>query len=213
MTLEPTLALARSGELYPSCILHGADERSRREAALEIARTLLCARPPAERPCARCSHCRRIVWGDGDGGLNLYLGQQPQAGGLFTTLAGLDQAREPSGESYLERRLGRAIDGPAAADRVWYGEALRTVRERPLAAVASWLRTIWLHLQAWSMAQVTPLSHWPEEAPVLRALPVPWWLLVVLGGGGAALTLRSRPTWPWPCVGICGRAERTWGWW
>lgn len=62
MSLESTLRLARSGELYPSCILHGLDETGRRAAALEIARTLLCAESTDRRPCGECRHCRRIDW-------------------------------------------------------------------------------------------------------------------------------------------------------
>jgi DNA polymerase-3 subunit delta' len=55
-------ALARGGRLYPSVILHGADDAGRRAAAAELARTLLCERAePAERPCGGCRHCRRIV--------------------------------------------------------------------------------------------------------------------------------------------------------
>ncbi len=69
MSLEPTLRLARSGELYPSCILHGADDAVRRAAALALARTLLCGRPVAERPCGDCNHCRRITWDEAAGGL------------------------------------------------------------------------------------------------------------------------------------------------
>jgi len=55
-------ALALAGRLYPSVILHGADDAGRRAAAAELARTLLCERAdPAERPCGGCRHCRRIV--------------------------------------------------------------------------------------------------------------------------------------------------------
>ncbi|MGH9379642.1 MAG: hypothetical protein ACRD2Z_03365, partial [Thermoanaerobaculia bacterium] len=60
MTLDDALGLAREGRLYPSLILHGRDEESRRAAAVELARTVLCDAEPAERPCGRCRHCRRI---------------------------------------------------------------------------------------------------------------------------------------------------------
>jgi DNA polymerase-3 subunit delta' len=54
---------ARQGRLYPSVILHGRDAAVRQEAAVMLARTLLCERPtPADRPCGTCRHCRRIVW-------------------------------------------------------------------------------------------------------------------------------------------------------
>lgn len=58
--LDSTLEVARSGKLYPAVILHGADETTRRSAALELARCLLCEREPKMRPCGACRHCRRI---------------------------------------------------------------------------------------------------------------------------------------------------------
>jgi len=65
--LEATEDSARRGELYPSVILHGAGEETRRATALRLARILLCESAAAERPCGVCRHCSRIVWpGEGD---------------------------------------------------------------------------------------------------------------------------------------------------
>jgi len=61
MTPDAAVELARTGRLYPSVILHGADDEARRAAALEIARTLLCAAEPGDRPCGACRHCRRLA--------------------------------------------------------------------------------------------------------------------------------------------------------
>ena len=65
--LDELLATARDGRLYPSVILYGADEPTRRAAALQVARVLLCERPEAERGCDpdaadACGHCRRLLW-------------------------------------------------------------------------------------------------------------------------------------------------------
>ena len=57
-------ALARRGELYPSVILHGADETDRRQAAVDLARLLLCEEERRARPCGHCRHCIRIAWPD-----------------------------------------------------------------------------------------------------------------------------------------------------
>lgn len=62
MNLPAARETARQGRLYPSVILHGGDAEARREAALELARVLLCEEDPAERPCGRCRNCRRIAW-------------------------------------------------------------------------------------------------------------------------------------------------------
>ncbi|HEY8019792.1 MAG TPA: hypothetical protein VIH93_01745 [Thermoanaerobaculia bacterium] len=66
MNAAAAAGLARRGELYPAVILHGGDEAGRREAAIALARTLLCAAAPEERPCGVCRHCRRIAWPDGE---------------------------------------------------------------------------------------------------------------------------------------------------
>lgn len=58
--LQPSLALAVAGRLYPSVILHGGGEAARLGAAIALARALLCDAPPADRPCGDCRHCRRI---------------------------------------------------------------------------------------------------------------------------------------------------------
>jgi hypothetical protein len=62
VNLEGARATAHRGRLYPSVILHGADAATRQAAAVELARLLLCAAPPEERPCLVCKHCRRIAW-------------------------------------------------------------------------------------------------------------------------------------------------------
>ncbi|HEX2163112.1 MAG TPA: hypothetical protein VHM02_04120, partial [Thermoanaerobaculia bacterium] len=64
--------LARQGRLYPAVILHGGAVPARRDAAVELARTLLCAAEPEARPCGACRHCRRIVWPEagGEGGFH-----------------------------------------------------------------------------------------------------------------------------------------------
>jgi DNA polymerase III, delta subunit len=62
VNLDGALATARQGRLYPAVILHGGGEEERREAALGLARTLLCLAEPDARPCGVCRHCRRVVW-------------------------------------------------------------------------------------------------------------------------------------------------------
>lgn len=66
MNLEAALDVARQGRLYPSVILHGRGPAARQEAALTLARALLCEAAPEARPCGICRHCRRIVWPAGE---------------------------------------------------------------------------------------------------------------------------------------------------
>lgn len=62
MILDRALDLARTGRLYPGVILDGADAATRRDAALRIAKTLLCSADSATRPCGACRACQRIDW-------------------------------------------------------------------------------------------------------------------------------------------------------
>ena len=44
-------------------VLHGGSVEARRDAALLLARALLCERTePRDRPCGSCRHCRRVAW-------------------------------------------------------------------------------------------------------------------------------------------------------
>jgi DNA polymerase-3 subunit delta' len=60
-SLDAARRSARNGTLYPAVILDGGDGAARRGAAYDLARTLLCEAPAADRPCGVCRHCRRIV--------------------------------------------------------------------------------------------------------------------------------------------------------
>ncbi|MCP4660478.1 MAG: hypothetical protein GY856_34180 [bacterium] len=59
---DPVRELARAGRLYPAMILYGSTAVERREAAVAVARTLLCEHDPPARPCGECRQCRRIEW-------------------------------------------------------------------------------------------------------------------------------------------------------
>jgi hypothetical protein len=67
LSLSAAESVAKAGRLYPALILHGGTVEDRREAAVRLARVLLCEVAPDERPCDHCRHCRRITWPDGSG--------------------------------------------------------------------------------------------------------------------------------------------------
>lgn len=174
-------------------LARGTGARRRRAAAL-AAFLVLALLPVSLAAWHNTRVTGRLAGPTLNAGVNLYLGQLRDAHGLFTTLAGADLERDPSGERYLEERLGRALDGPADADRAWQREVWRLVAADPGRAAAGWLAKVWLHLQGWEIAQVTPLGLWPAEAPVLRLLVVPWALLVVAAGLALVAVASVRPS-------------------
>jgi hypothetical protein len=68
VNLPAAIQAARQGRLYPAVILYGGDVEARRQAAVGLARNLLCEAAPAERPCGACRHCLRIAWPAAAGG-------------------------------------------------------------------------------------------------------------------------------------------------
>ncbi len=64
MSLAATLDLAAAGRLYPSVILHGGEEATRRQAALDLGRILLCEGRTNAESCRR-----RVVWPGEESGL------------------------------------------------------------------------------------------------------------------------------------------------
>lgn len=62
MNVDHVLDLVRRGRLYPAVILFGSTLEERRDAALQIARALLCEAAEDRRPCGECRHCRRVQW-------------------------------------------------------------------------------------------------------------------------------------------------------
>ena len=119
-------------------------------------------------------------------GVNLFIGNGPEANGFYVAVVPGDWRHDPAGREYLAERWGGPVPSLATADRIWGREARRTMAEYPARTAGLWLKKVWLHLQGWEIDQLTPLAGWRNAAPVLAWMPVPFALLVALGLGGAA---------------------------
>ena len=119
-------------------------------------------------------------------GVNLFIGNGPEANGFYVAVVPGDWRHDPAGRQYLGDRWGGPAPTLAAADRIWSREALRAMAENPARTAGLWLKKVWLHLQGWEIDQLTPLAGWRKAAPALEWLPVPFALIVALGLGGAA---------------------------
>ncbi len=126
-----------------------------------------------------------------NGGVNLYIGNGPEANGFYVAVVPGDWRYDPAGREFLAGRFGRRSVSLAEADRLWLDAALDTMRERPLRTAALWLKKVWLHLQGWEIDQLTPLARWTAAAPALRLLVAPYGLISALALAGLALVWRS----------------------
>ena len=128
-----------------------------------------------------------------NGGLNLYIGNGPEADGFFRAPPGYDVETDPSGAKYLSDLLGRTIVDPLTVDRTWAGEARAAMAADPVRALGLWVRKIRLHLVGVEIPQVSAFNAWYRFVPLLRGLVVPWALLAAAGLAGGVLAWRRQP--------------------
>lgn len=128
----------------------------------------------------------RLVGPALNGGVNLYIGNGPQANGFYVAVVPGSWLLDPAGREFLAERFDRPAVSLAQADSLWTDAALAAMREKPLRTAGLWLQKVRLHLQGWEIDQLTTVNGWTHSAPLLRVLVVPYALLVVLGLVGLA---------------------------
>ena len=128
-----------------------------------------------------------------NGGVNLYIGNGPEANGFYVAAVPGQWRTDPAGRRYLAEQLGRPELSLAQADSVWSSRAWRSIRSDRGRAAGLWVRKFRLHLQGWEIDQMLPLEAWTRQAPPARLLVVPYGLLVALGlGYGLWVLVRRR---------------------
>jgi Flp pilus assembly protein TadD len=132
-----------------------------------------------------------------NGGINLLIGNGPQANGFFYTLPGHDFVNDVSGEKLLSRQLGRPIKSASEADRIWRGRAVDAVINDPVRAARLWGKKVWLHLVNPEISSITPLELWPTESRLMRLLIMPYGMLSSLGIAGLIWMGWRDHRWRW----------------
>jgi Flp pilus assembly protein TadD len=170
--------------LLPGALALGARTGGRRRVAAMAAAACLVLAPAVLLNSLRAG---RPAGPSLNGGLNLYIGNGPEADGFYVTFAGFQAEHDPAGVAFLSHQLGRTVADAAEADRIWLREALDAIREDPVRTLRLWLRKLWLHAVDWEISQVTPLPAWSRDGPLLRPLVVPYGLLAAAGLAGLLL--------------------------
>jgi 4-amino-4-deoxy-L-arabinose transferase-like glycosyltransferase/thioredoxin-like negative regulator of GroEL len=118
------------------------------------------------------------------GGLNFYIGNNPQADGIYTRLPGIaasiaGQARDA--RRAAEQAAGRPLSAAEVSDH-YYGLAWDWIASQPGAAFRLFGRKLALLVNRVDVPLNYSYAYYSrEEATLLRALPVGAWLLVPLG--------------------------------
>jgi len=171
------------------------DHRPWRRAIPAILAMVLLVLPVTLFNSARAG---RLVGPSLNGGINLYIGNGPEAHGFYVTYLGFDPAHDPTGRAFLSDRLGVDVADAAAADRVWASRARAAIVDDPVRALGLWLKKVRLHIVAAEFSQISPLGSWAREAPALRLLAVPYGLLSAGGLFGLLLLgVRDKRLRPW----------------
>ncbi len=142
----------------------------------------------------------RLVGPALNGGVNLYIGNGPEANGFYVAVVPGSWLLDPAGRAFLAERFDRPAVSLAQADSLWADAAVASIRQHPARAAGLWLRKVRLHLQGWEIDQLTTLDGWTRSAPALRALAAPYALITVLGLAGLAAAWRRPATRWWALV-------------
>lgn len=115
------------------------------------------------------THARQPLFLTANGGFNLYLGNGPQATGIFQLPEDLDLAQDPLALRYVQRNIQRPVTA-SEAQHFWMQKTLEHVREHPGRAVQLvawklllfWNRTSFPQVEGFETAiETLPLSRWP----------------------------------------------------
>ncbi|MFN8176638.1 MAG: glycosyltransferase family 39 protein [bacterium] len=156
-------------------ISFGASGRLRRVALL-AAGALVVLAPIAIR--------NRIVSGEWvllstQGGLNLWIGNNPDADGMSATLPGFGSWRNEDVSAYVARLHGRPLS-PREEDAYFSGLAFDYARKAPLSALGGLAKKTYLFFQGYEIRNNRDLYLYRARDPVLR---LPWpsaWLVAPL---------------------------------
>jgi Flp pilus assembly protein TadD len=156
----------------------------RAAAALAVVLGALAVMAPAVAQNSKAAG--RLVGPALNGGVNLYIGNGPEANGFYVAVVPGSWLLDPAGRAFLAERFDRPSVSLAQADSLWADAALASIRQHPVRAVGLWLKKVRLHLQGWEIDQLTTIDGWTNSAPSLRALVAPYALITVLGLVGLA---------------------------
>ncbi|MGQ0723074.1 MAG: tetratricopeptide repeat protein [Candidatus Eiseniibacteriota bacterium] len=179
-----------------------AGPRVRRTLAL-VTGTALCVLPVTVR--------NRAVSGDWvllsyQGGLNLWIGNNPEADGMSASLPGFSSWRNEDVDAWFAREQGRAV-GPAEQDAHFMKLARGFFAERPADAFRLLAKKTYFFLQGYEIRNNRDLYAVRERQALLR-LPLPdfGWILPLAGVGVFVHRRRIRDLLPLLAYGAAAAA-------
>jgi len=190
-------ALAAAAAIALAVVAAGRTRRSLLQAVALGAGLLVPLAPFALR--------NRLVAGEwilvsSHGGLNFYIGNNPEADGTYHSVPGVTPAIEGQARDarlLAEKARGRPLSASEVSD-YFYDRAFEFIRSEPRAALGLFAHKLAYALNAVEVPLNYSYAYFSRDEPtLLRALGVGSWLLVPLGLVGLLVhpPVASRPAW------------------
>ncbi|MCK4413267.1 MAG: tetratricopeptide repeat protein [Candidatus Eisenbacteria sp.] len=139
----------------------------------------------------------RFVAVSANAGINLYIGNGPDANGFYTSPFGLRAERDLLGIGEASYQAGRDLS-VVESSRFWIARTLETIHENPGRATSLYLRKVYFTLFGFEIPQVESFDFEKRYSFLLRIPFLPNWLLLIALGGFALVFLRRSPVaWVW----------------
>lgn len=116
-------------------------------------------------------HAEQPVLLTANAGFNLYLGNGPDASGIFRLPEGLDLSGDPLALRYVQRATGRPVTA-SEASRFWAHETWDWVREHPGKTLRLF---VWKHVLFWNRFAIPQVESFASVAPLFPLGHAPYW--------------------------------------
>jgi len=163
-----------------------------RATLLLVAGSIAGILPATVHNLAVSGHCVPIAV---NSGINLYIGNGPQANGFYRAPFGMRGDEDPLGIREAGRQAGRPLSA-LEANRYWSAEARAQIQRAPARALGLCLRKAWFALASYETPQIESFDFEKRYSVLLRLPLLPGWI-VLLALLAAALALRRREMLTW----------------
>ncbi len=124
------------------------------------------------------------------GGINLYTGNNPHSDGYSPVPSGI------AWERTWHEAIAHGAHGPVARDRYWYGKVLQFIKQHPGAALALFVKKLYLYWNAYEIPNNVSYAWGREHSSLLRIMPFSFAVVGPLALVGMATgAWRNRRAW------------------
>ncbi|MFH1143858.1 MAG: tetratricopeptide repeat protein [Candidatus Eisenbacteria bacterium] len=139
----------------------------------------------------------RLVPISANSGINVYIGNGPQANGFYTSPFGLRAEQDLLGVAEASYQAGRPLT-VVESSSFWIDRSLAEMRADPGRALKLYARKVYYTLFALETPQVGSLDFEKRYSLLLRLPALPNWMMLVAAAGFSLVLLRrSRLVWIW----------------